>query len=414
MTTLAAQEVAALVPCSVEYVDRLRDLGLLQPGESDGLYPSSDVHIVRLMAAFEAVGVSLEDVARGVAAGELTFPFGHFMPAPEPLSETFEELGARLDRSPEFLRRLSAEFGLAPAADDRVREEDAKILTQMVSSLAYVEEEDLSRLARLYGGGVQRVVASGVQFFDGAIRRRVADRDLSSGEQDRITFEQAETFTQLASDLLPWLQRRHREALILEYLVGLTEGFMDERGITPRQPRKPPAIAFLDLSGYTEFSEKRGDEAVAELAAGLARIVGRAARTHGGKPVKWLGDGVMFYFADAGSAIVAGLDLVREAESSLSMPVHVGINAGWLIAQDGDYFGRTVNVAARIADHAEPHEVLVSEQARQCSSASQVAFELVGDVSLKGLAEPIRLYRAAWATGQEIDVDAARTSTTSA
>ena len=414
MTTLAAQEVAALVPCSVEYVGRLRDLGLLDPGESDGLYPSSDVHIVRLMAAFEAVGVSLEDVARGVAAGELRFHFGHFMPAPEPLLETFEELGAKLDRSPEFLRRLSAEFGLAPAADDRVREEDAKILTLLVSSLAYVDEEDLSRLARLYGGAVQRVVASGVQFFDGAIRRRVADLDLSSGEQDRITFEQAEAFTELVSELLPWLQRRHRESLILEYLVGLTEGFMDERGITPRQPREPPAIAFLDLSGYTEFSEKRGDEAVADLAAGLARIVGRTARMHGGKPVKWLGDGVMFYFADAGSAIVAGLDLVREAESSLSMPVHVGINAGWVIAQDGDYFGRTVNIAARIADHAGPHEVLVSEEARRYSSSSQVAFELVGDVSLKGLAEPIRLYRAAWATGQEIDVGAARTSTTSA
>jgi class 3 adenylate cyclase len=397
MTTLPTQEVAALVPCSVEYVGRLRDLGLLEPGEGDGLYPSSDVHIVRLMAAFEAVGVSLEDVARGVAAGELTFPFGHFMPAPEPLSQTFEELGAKLDRPPEFLRRLSSEFGLAPAAEDRVREEDAKILTQMVSTLEFVDEEDLSRLARLYGGGVQRVVASGVQFFDSAIRRRVADFDLSSGEQDRITFGQAEAFTELASELLPWLQRRHRESLILEYLVGLTEGFMDERGITPRQSRRPPAIAFLDLSGYTEFSEKSGDEAVADVAAGLARIVGRTARTHGGKPVKWLGDGVMFYFADPGSAILGGLELVGEAEKSLSMPVHIGVNAGWVIAQDGDYFGRTVNVAARIADYAGPHEVLVSEQAKRCSSASQVAFELVGDVSLKGLSKPVRLYRAAWA-----------------
>src|SRR5215470_4436142 len=123
--TLEAAEVAALVPCSLNYVGRLRDLGLLNPAESDGLYPSSDVHIVRLMAAFEAVGVSLEDVARGVAAGELTFPFGRFMPDPQPLSETFDELAARLGRPAEFLRRLSVEFGLAHAPDDRVRTEGA-------------------------------------------------------------------------------------------------------------------------------------------------------------------------------------------------------------------------------------------------------------------------------------------------
>src|SRR5215475_1978845 len=133
MAALQAHEVAALVPCSVEFVGRLRDLGLLEPGESDGLFRPSDVHIVRLMAAFEAVGVSLEDVSRGVAAGELRFPFGQFMPEPQPLSETFEELGARLGRPPEFLRRLSSEFGFPPPADDRVRQEDAEILTLMVS-----------------------------------------------------------------------------------------------------------------------------------------------------------------------------------------------------------------------------------------------------------------------------------------
>ena len=79
------------------------------------------------------------------------------------------------------------------------------------------------------------------------------------------------------------------------------------------------------------------------------------------------------------------------------MPARIGINAGWVIAQDGDYFGRTVNVAARIADTAGPREVLVSEDARRCSTASKVAFELVGDVALKGISEPVRIHRAVWA-----------------
>jgi adenylate cyclase len=72
----------------------------------------------------------------------------------------------------------------------------------------------------------------------------------------------------------------------------------------------------------------------------------------------------------------------------------VGINAGTVIAQEGDYFGRTVNIAARIADYAQPRDVLVSEEARQSSAVAEVEFELIGDVPLKGVAQSVRLHRA--------------------
>ena len=71
----------------------------------------------------------------------------------------------------------------------------------------------------------------------------------------------------------------------------------------------------------------------------------------------------MFHFTDPSRAILGGLDLVEQTETAISVPARIGINAGAVIAQEGDYFGRTVNVAARIADYARPHEVLVSEEA---------------------------------------------------
>jgi hypothetical protein len=79
---VSAQELAELAPCSLEYVQRLTDLQLLGSQEDDGLFPSSDVPLVRLMAAFEESGISLEDVARGVAGGDLSFPRGCFCPSP--------------------------------------------------------------------------------------------------------------------------------------------------------------------------------------------------------------------------------------------------------------------------------------------------------------------------------------------
>jgi class 3 adenylate cyclase len=169
---------------------------------------------------------------------------------------------------------------------------------------------------------------------------------------------------------------------------------MEERGITPPHPKQPPAIAFLDLTGYTALAEERGDEAAAELAADLAGVVQDTAQAHGGRPVKWLGDGVMFHFNDPAGAIVSGLRLIEETEQAMSVPARVGINAGAVIVQEGDYFGRTVNIAARIADYARPHEVLVSDDARKSAGDAEVAFELIGDVPLKGVPRAVRLHKA--------------------
>jgi adenylate cyclase len=389
---MSAQELADLVPCSLDNVRRLEELGLLVSEE--GTYDSAAVHLVRLMDAFEEAGVPLDDVARGVAAGELSFPLGLFMPELAARTATFEELGEELGRSPELLRRLSFEVGLPPLADDRVRDEDAELLKLIVTRLDLASDEELSRFARLYGGSVQRLVSSGLQFFDRAVRHRVAGfDDLSNQEKDALVYRKAAGYTELVASIVPWLQRRHREHSVLAYVVSVTEQYMEQRGIRPLPPKQPPTIAFLDLTGYTAVAEEHGDQAAAELASGLADVVNQAAQAHNGRAVKWLGDGVMFHFTDPGRAILAALDLIEQTEHAIRVPARMGINAGTVIAQEGDYFGSTVNIAARIADYAQPHEVLVSEDTREVAHADGVEFELIGAVPLKGVSQSVRLHR---------------------
>jgi hypothetical protein len=192
------------------------------------------------MAAFEEAGISLEDVARGVAGGGLSFPLGLFLPEPVGMTETYEQLAARLGCSSEFLRRLSGELGLPPPGDDRVRAEDAEMLSLVVTKLDLADADELSRFVRLYGGTMQRLVGSGLQFFDRAVRQRVANFELSDEEKDSLVYEKAAGFTELVSGIVPWLQRRHRERAVIDYIVAVTEGFMETRGITPPHPRKPP------------------------------------------------------------------------------------------------------------------------------------------------------------------------------
>jgi class 3 adenylate cyclase len=169
---------------------------------------------------------------------------------------------------------------------------------------------------------------------------------------------------------------------------------MEEAGFERTRTVKPPAIAFLDLTGYTRLTEERGDEVAAELAAGLAGLVQRESQRRGGRPVKWLGDGVMFHFPDPGQAVLCGVEMVEQAPASGLPQAHVGVNAGPVVFRDGDYFGRTVNVAARIAGRAGPSEVLVSQDVVEVAGAEGLRFEEVGSVELKGVTRPVVLHRA--------------------
>ena len=93
--------------------------------------------------------------------------------------------------------------------------------------------------------------------------------------------------------------------------------------------------------------------------------------------------------------IRSGLDLIEKTEKAISVPARIGIDAGSVDRPGGRLLRRTVNVAARIADYARPHEVLVSDAARESSGMDEVEFELIGDVPLKGVSKAVRLHKAA-------------------
>jgi adenylate cyclase len=143
-------------------------------------------------------------------------------------------------------------------------------------------------------------------------------------------------------------------------LVERIENELERAGVLGR-PGRVPAMAFLDLVGYTRLTEDQGDAAAAAMAETLAMLVSRSAREHGGLPMKWLGDGVMIHYREPAGAVLSALRLVAELPEAGLPPVHVGMAAGPVVVQGGDYFGRTVKLAARIAAHASAGQVLVSQ-----------------------------------------------------
>jgi adenylate cyclase len=167
-----------------------------------------------------------------------------------------------------------------------------------------------------------------------------------------------------------------------------------ERAGLYRRLERPPAVCFLDLTGYTRLTEERGDAAAADLAARLADLVRRSALEHDGTPVKWLGDGVMCFFREPADAVLAALAMVEVVGRHGLPPAHVGIHAGPVVFQEGDYFGRTVNLAARIAEYARPGEVVVSQEVVDAAHGGPVTFTEIGLVELKGVPGTLRLHTA--------------------
>lgn len=160
------------------------------------------------------------------------------------------------------------------------------------------------------------------------------------------------------------------------------------------------AFVFTDLVGFTEFTALSGDDAALELLAAQSRLVDEVLPADA-RVVKELGDGLLLYFRDPAEAVQAGLDLQRtfEAESeSTGMPlwIRVGMHAGVVRERGRDLVGHDVNVAARIVDVAGAGEVLVSDAVRRDAQprVPTVEFIELGPVVMKGIPDPIRLWRA--------------------
>jgi adenylate cyclase len=159
-------------------------------------------------------------------------------------------------------------------------------------------------------------------------------------------------------------------------------------------------VVFTDIVGFTAFNAERGDEEALTLLAEQERVV-RGVLPDDARLVKELGDGLMLWFPDAGVAIAACVRLQSQiehgdTEHDFPLWLRMGVHWGRQNTRRDDLVGHDVNVAARIVEMAAPREVLVSEATwKEAGGAVDgVAFGEIGPALMKGLPDPVWLYRA--------------------
>ncbi len=155
--------------------------------------------------------------------------------------------------------------------------------------------------------------------------------------------------------------------------------------------RETVTVVFCDLSGYTELSAKDEPKALT-LASLLHKESRRLAERHGGRLVKTIGDAVLLAFREPGEAVVACIELREKfavAATALSLPtlpLHFGLHAGEVVRdKDGDIFGGTVNLAARLQGVAQASEIVVSDSVAAALAQGNFTLRSLGAKSLKNV-----------------------------
>jgi adenylate cyclase len=399
MNGLSASGLADLAGVTTAEVQRLVEFGVLVPRDGAAPFRVTDVQKVRLATACERAGLPMEGIAAAIRAGRLSFAFLEAAPYRRwavRSARTYRQVSQETGVPLELLGGALESMGFAPAApDEPMREDELEVVPFVLlgHTTGVLDQLWATRAGRAHAEGLRLIATAWVDVYHARFEEPV----LASGAGQRTAMELA---SQLSNDFLQPLDRallaiyrRQQELAWTEHLVEHVESELEASGMLGR-PGRVPAMSFLDLTGYTHLTEERGDAAAAALAETLAVLVGRSAREHGGVPVKWLGDGVMVHYPEPAGAVLSALGLVAQLPEAGLPPAHVGVAAGPVVIQGGDYFGRTVNLAARIAAYAGAGQVLVSRRVAEAAPPAGVVFTDAGEVELKGFARPVRLLEA--------------------
>ena len=153
-------------------------------------------------------------------------------------------------------------------------------------------------------------------------------------------------------------------------------------------------FSFVDLSGFTSFGDQFGDDESVRVLTVFRGAVRQVATEFGVRIAKWLGDGCMLVSVEP-TQLIAAVSKLETLTHELELPlsIHAGCAGGAVILLEGDdYTGRSVNLAARLAEVAQPHEILATvELAEHAPDGTPI--EPAGMISVAGIQEPVEVVR---------------------
>lgn len=343
---------------------------------------------LQLLNGLTADGVSLDELRKAAAEDRLVLL---------PVERVFDEPGARRYSTTEiagltgidveFLDRITLALGLSiPDPDQKALTEADLQAARRAAAFrdAGVSDEGILETARVIGMAMAQIAVANRDLI-GRTMMRAGDSEQELGAR---WADAARALTPVMTDSLGFAYSLHLREAIRQGVVSRTQAL---QGSLPGS--RPIAIGFADLVGFTKLGERLEVEAIGALTEKLSTLVSEVVRPPV-RVVKMIGDAAMFASLEPEPVAEAALSLVEATEDAGIPSLRAGLALGEAIPQGGDWYGRPVNLAARITTFARPDSVLVDE-AMQAAFAENggFSFSFAGRHHFKGIRGEVAVHR---------------------
>ena len=357
-----------------------------------GLYdpaaPDADARLALLVYLVEEIGASIPEIVQAhEEGGILSFAAVRSL-RPDEERWTLSEIAARADIEPEFAAAIwrSAGFADVRPFERRFGTSDTVVFELIRDLATFVGREHSLQLVRTASEATARVAEAEI-----ALLRSNVEAPLAAQGQYEVV---ARTYASAAQQLFPrvsnLIDTLHRHQL---ELIGNRYSAVNAPTSTANVVEL--AVGFADIAGYTGLSHTLDPSELATMLARFEATTGDVIAAAGANVAKRIGDAVMFVSNAPGVACALALELIEACARELLPKLRVGIASGEVIVRQGDFYGPTVNLAARLVASAEPGTALTDAalQSRLASVRAGYGFAPAGRFQLAGFDEPLEVFQ---------------------
>ena len=386
---LTLAEAARAVGVSPDTLRRWVKAKVLPRAGRDG-WTQAAITQARLVHRMRERGHSLEAIREAIDSGQLAYGYIEDALAPSTPVYSLEQAAAETGLEPALIERIITALGFPQATLERLTEQDVQLLRHSAQVLrAGFPLIAFLQLVRVYGLALAQIADAEVRLFHLYVHEPLM-RDGVPGLQ------MAEEMQALSGELLPYaspimdhIHQRFLAHFVEQDVIGHMEADLGEAPMDLGRLRV--AIAFADLAGYTRLTEEEGDEEAVEAVERFVEAV-ELTLPDNARIIKTIGDEVMVVGSDPAELTDWAVGF-QQLYDLRPLP-RIGLHYGETLYRDGDYYGREVNQAARVAARAAGGEVLVTRPVTEAAAAPHLAFNRIGEVRLKGFSEPTELFLA--------------------
>ncbi len=351
--------------------------------EAAGLYDPQAPNAAERLELLEwlaSQGATIEQMVYAEREASLVGLAGDLALRPIP-NLTLADLATRVGLPAEQIRELSLAAGFLPRSPNQpaFTNADAAIFQAFLAGAALFGAIPIRRFARTLGAALSQIAEAAVALYlataEGPLLASRAG-DLALAQQNLRAIQQLDG-VQLA---LQGLFRAHLAAAIRRQRLARRRQSVDTLHL---------AVGFVDLVGFTTLARRMTSRELAEVIDRFEESAHDVVTARDGRLVKLIGDEVMFVSVDASAACDIALTLLERFADDPSVAPRGALASGELLIRGGDYYGPIVYLAARLADLAVPHELLITPEVAAQVAEKGLRFEPAGKRMLKGFDDPV-------------------------